>query len=77
MGVPITIIDKYNPEQFELIGEANHGSDNQYDLFKPTIGGKLLFKRILVRNRHPETGGGSLFKRDKVEVPLGFRTENN
>lgn len=53
MGVPITIINKYNPEQFELIGEANHGSDNEYDLFKPTINGKQLFKRILIRNRQP------------------------
>lgn len=53
MGVPITIIDKYNSEQFELIGEANHGSDNEYDLFKPIINGKLLFKRILIRNKKP------------------------
>ena len=35
MGVPITIINKYNPEQFEIVGEANHGSDNEFDLFKP------------------------------------------
>ena len=53
MGVPITIIDKYNSEQFELIGEANHGSDNEYDLFKLTINGKFLFKRILIRNKQP------------------------
>ena len=53
MGVPITIINKYNPEQFEIVGEANHGSDNEYDLFKPTVNGKLLFKRILIRNKCP------------------------
>lgn len=53
MGVPITIINRYNADQFEIVGEANHGSDNEYDLFKPTINGKLLFKRILIRNRHP------------------------
>lgn len=52
MGVPITIINKYNPEQFELIGEANHGSDNEFDLFKPLVNGKLMFKRILIRNKH-------------------------
>jgi len=51
MGVPITIINRYNCEQFELVGEANHGSDNEHDLFKPTLKGKLLFKRILIRNR--------------------------
>lgn len=50
MGVPITIINKYNPEQFEIIGEANHGCDNEYDLFKPMVNGKQLFKRILIRN---------------------------
>lgn len=51
MGVPITIINKYNSEQFEIVGEANHGSDNEFDLFKPTINGKEIFKRILIRRR--------------------------
>lgn len=51
MGVPITIINKYNSEQFELIGEANHGSDNEFDLFKPYINGKYIFKRILIRRK--------------------------
>ena len=54
MGVPITIINKYNSEQFELIGEANHGSNNEFDLFKPLIDGKYIFKRILIKNRKPE-----------------------
>jgi len=62
MGVPITIINRYNSEQFEIIGEANHGSDNEYDLFKPTINGKLLFKRILIRNKQPEVEGISMFR---------------
>ena len=53
MGVPITFLNKYNPDQFEIIGEANHGSDNSFDLFKPTINGKLKFKRILIRNKQP------------------------
>ena len=51
MGVPISFLDKYNPEQFEIIGEANHGSDNEFDLFKPTIDGKIGFKRILIRKK--------------------------
>ena len=54
MGVPITIINWFNNEQFEIIGEANHGSDNEFDLFKPTINGKLVFKRILIRNKRPK-----------------------
>ncbi len=54
MGVPITIVNRYNSEQFEIIGEANHGSDNEFDLFKPTIDGKEIFKRILIRRRSNE-----------------------
>lgn len=52
MAVPITFLNKHNPEQFDIIGEANHGSDNPFDLFKPTINGKLIYKRILIRRRH-------------------------
>lgn len=51
MAVPLTILTKYSPDQFEIIGEANHGSDNQYDLFKPIINGKELFKKILIRRK--------------------------
>lgn len=53
MAVPITILTRYNPDQFEIIGEANHGSDNSYDLFKPVINGKLTYKRILIRKIQP------------------------
>lgn len=51
MGVPITYIKYHNPEQFEIIGEANHGSDNEFDLFKPKINGKEVFKRILIKRK--------------------------
>lgn len=30
MGVPITYLKYHNDEQFEIVGEANHGSDNEY-----------------------------------------------
>ena len=49
MGVPITYLKYHNAAQFEIVGEANHGSDNAFDLFKPKINGKELFKRILIR----------------------------
>lgn len=49
MGVPITFLKYYNGSQFEIIGEANHGSDNEFDLFKPKVNGKEIFKRILIR----------------------------
>ena len=49
MGVPITYLKYHNGEQFEIVGEANHGSDNEFDLFKPRVNGKELFKRILIK----------------------------
>ena len=51
MGVPISFLNRYNPEQFEIIGEANHGSDNEYDYAKPAINGKDMYARILIRKR--------------------------
>lgn len=51
MGVPLTYLKYHNEEQFEIIGEANHGSDNEFDLFKPIICGKEVFKRILIQQR--------------------------
>ena len=51
MGVPITYLKYHNGLQFDIIGEANHGSDNEFDLFKPVINGKEQFKRILIRKK--------------------------
>lgn len=51
MGVPITFLDKHNPEQFELVGVANHGVDSQYDLFAPKLKGKELYTRILIKRK--------------------------
>jgi hypothetical protein len=51
MGVPLTFLKYHNEDQFEIIGEANHGSDNEFDLFKPIIKGKEIFKRILIKNK--------------------------
>lgn len=56
MGVPITFLNKHNPAQFDIIGEANHGSDNLFDLFKPIINGKLVYKRILIKNKNLREG---------------------
>ena len=54
MGVPITFMTKFCPDQFEIVGELNHGCDNEYDFAKPVIDGIELFPRILIRNKHPE-----------------------
>ncbi|WP_122943028.1 adenine-specific methyltransferase EcoRI family protein [Brachybacterium sp. EE-P12] len=60
MGVPISYLDKHNPEQFEIIGLAagnirglagvptSTGKDGPY------IDGKLKYGRIFIRNRNPE-----------------------
>ena len=46
MGVPITFLDKYNPEQFEII-KFRKGDDDK-DL---SINGKYTYFRILISNR--------------------------
>ena len=58
MGVPITFMDKYNPEQFELIGCSDNGIvADEYKLphFKrhnePYVNGKKLYKRIFIRRK--------------------------
>ena len=54
MGVPITFLTKYSPEQFEIVGVLNHGCDSIYDKAKPILWGKELYSRILIRNKHPK-----------------------
>jgi hypothetical protein len=49
IGVPITFLNKHNPEQFKLIGVANHGKDNKYDLFAPIVNGIDIYTRILIK----------------------------
>lgn len=49
MGVPITFLYQYNPNQFEIIGELNHGCDNKYDLGKPMVNGEQKYVRILIK----------------------------
>ena len=55
MGVPLTYLKYHNENEFEIVGEANHGSDNEYDLFKPRINGKETFKRVLIKRRKRDT----------------------
>ena len=51
MGVPLTFLKYHNQKQFKIVGEANHGSDNEFDLFKPIINGKEQFKKIIIKNK--------------------------
>lgn len=48
MGVPITFLDKYCPEQFEIV-KFRKGDDDK-DL---CVNGKCPYFRILIRNLHP------------------------
>jgi len=52
MGVPITFLDKYNPEQFELIGNERTVGKSRF-----VLSGRQLYARLLIRNRHPQTAG--------------------
>ena len=49
MGVPLTFMDKYNPDQFEII-KFRKGDDDK-DL---TVNGKSPYFRILIRNKKPQ-----------------------
>lgn len=49
LGVPISFIYKHCPNQFELIGEFNHGGDNEWDLAKPVVKGTELYPRLAIR----------------------------
>ena len=52
MGVPITFIDKYNPEQFEIVGNLGSYGVDGYSLCSAIyVGGKKVFKRILIRRK--------------------------
>ena len=60
MGVPITFLDKYNPEQFEILGmESSAGYDPEIVGIprlkdgdaRPAINGKTTYARIFIRRR--------------------------
>lgn len=59
MGVPITFLDKYNPEQFELIGatesEGKGFSSGLWDstsgIAQPVVRGERKYKRLFIRRK--------------------------
>jgi len=61
MGVPITFLTKYNPDQFEIIGATeSEGTGFSCGLWKPesgvaqaVINGKRVYKRLFIQNRNP------------------------
>lgn len=57
MGVPITFLDKHNPEQFEIVGliagniKGLAGIESKIGKDGPYINGKLKYGRILIRKK--------------------------
>ena len=49
MGVPITFLDKYNPDQFEILGLDDHRV--QWRGRGPELNGKTLYRRIIIRRK--------------------------
>jgi hypothetical protein len=54
MGVPITFLDKHNPDQFEIVG-SNRGIEQDPNGVYGRgsyLNGKETFKRLFIRHRH-------------------------
>lgn len=49
MAVPITFLDKYCPEQFEILGKIDTDTRNECTLAKPIVNGKRKFRRLAIR----------------------------
>lgn len=59
MGVPITFLNKYSPDQFEIIGISGDLAnplliDGKRKTGRFYINGRRLYDRIAIRNKHPE-----------------------
>ena len=59
MGVPITFLDKYNPKQFEILGNSNVRGEREHLMNKVKsasgctyINGKPQFARILIKSKN-------------------------
>ena len=52
MGIPITFLDKYNPEQFEILGNLGSYAPDGYSLAGAIyINGRKIFKRIVIKRK--------------------------
>ena len=50
MGVPVTFLDKWNYDQFDVIGVGVSGTGG-VDVFKPVIEGDYKYRRILIKKK--------------------------
>ena len=51
MGVPITFLGKYNPSQFEIVGQMANTSITDTNFGYPFVNGKRKYARILIRKK--------------------------
>ncbi len=51
MGVPITFLDKFNPEQFEIIGAMTTTKVDEYNYGYPYVNGMKIYARILIKKK--------------------------
>lgn len=51
MGVPITFMDKYNPDQFEIVGQMVTTKIDEFNHGYPYINGNKIYARILIKNK--------------------------
>ena len=51
MGVPISFIEKYCPEQFEIIGQMANTNVSEFNFGYPFIDGERKYARILIRKK--------------------------
>lgn len=51
MGVPITFLDKFNPDQFEIIGQMATTKIDEFNFGYPYVNGKKIYARILIKNK--------------------------
>ena len=51
IGVPITFIDKYNPNQFEIIGQMATTKIDELNFGYPYVNGAKIYARILIKNK--------------------------
>lgn len=51
MGVPITFLDRYNPDEFEILGLDRYIADNPHPGRRFTIDGRETYARVLIRFR--------------------------
>ena len=77
MGVPLSFLDKYNPEQFEILGSQRWGKSQELlDVYtgdvvppendkKTLINGKETYDRIFIRHRNPGRKEPQLLSRSR------------